>query len=91
MFAYYINYIDPSSFSLNEMVFVLSIVIVGKPGSFWGVCLATVFLVLLPEPLRQLEIPSSYLGPMRQLLHSLILFAVLFWKRETLFPKERTV
>lgn len=90
-FAYYINYIDPSSFGLHEMVFVLSIVIIGKPGSFWGVILSTVFLVLLPEPLRFINIPPSILGPMRQLLYSLILFGVVYWKRATLFPVERTV
>ena len=91
IFAYYINYIDPSSFGLSEMVFVLSIVIVGKPGSFWGVTLSTVFLVLLPEPLRFIEISPHILGPMRQLLYALILFAVVYWKRETLFPVERRV
>ncbi len=91
LFAYYINYIDPSSFTLTEMVFVLSIVIVGRPGSFWGVILSTIFLVLLPEPLRQLEIPPSILGPMRQMLYALILFGVVFWRREVLFPVQRRV
>ena len=91
LFAYYINYIDPSSFMLTEMVFVLSIVIVGKPGSFWGVNLATVFLVLLPEPLRWVNIPPSILGPMRQMLYALILFGVVFWRRKVLFPIERRV
>lgn len=91
LFAYYINYIDPSSFGLHEMVFVLSIVIVGKPGSFWGVTLATIFLVLLPEPLRFIDMSPQVIGPMRQLLYALVLFGVLFWKRKTLFPVERKV
>ena len=91
LFAYYINYIDPSSFTLYEMVFVLSIVVIGKPGSFWGVTAATVFLVLLPEPLRYVGMPSSILGPMRQLLHSVILFGVVYWYREKIFPVERSV
>lgn len=91
LFAYYINYIDPSSFGLTEMVFVLSIVIVGKPGSFWGVNASTAFLVLLPEPLRFIEIPPDYLGPMRQLLYAVILFGVVYCKRETIFPVERKV
>ena len=91
LFAYYLNYIDPSSFSLNEMIFILSITIVGKPGSFWGVTAATVFLVLLPEPLRFLELPAGILGPMRQLLYSAILFLVVFWRRKVLFPRPRTV
>ena len=90
-FSYYLNYIDPSSFGLGEMVFILTIVIVGSPGSFGGVIGATLFLVLLPEPLRFLDISSTYLGPMRQLLHALILFGVVWWKRDKLFPQRRTV
>lgn len=91
LFAYYLNYIDPSSFGLNEMIFVLTIVIIGRPGSFWGTIAATIFLVLLPEPLRFIDLPSAYLGPLRQLLNALILFAVLYWKRGSLFPQQRKV
>ena len=91
LFAYYINYIDPSSFELSEMIFVLTIVVVGRPGSFWGVIGATFFLVLLPEPLRFIEIPPGVLGPMRQLLYSLIMFAIVFINRERLFPVARSV
>ncbi|MDZ4785817.1 MAG: branched-chain amino acid ABC transporter permease, partial [bacterium] len=90
-YAYYINYIDPSSFSLTEMIFVLTIVVVGKPGSFWGVISSTIFLVFLPEPLRFIDIPPSILGPMRQMLYALILFAVVHWKKESLFPVERAI
>lgn len=91
MFAYYLNYIDPSSFALHEMVFVVSIVIVGRPGSFWGVLAATAFLVLLPEPLRFIDLPSSTLGPMRQLLCAVILFGVVYWKKDTIFPHQRSI
>ncbi len=90
-YAYYINYIDPSSFSLTEMIFVLTIIVVGKPGSFWGAIASSIFLVLLPEPLRFIEIPPSILGPMRQMLYALILFSVVAWKKETLFPVERSI
>jgi branched-chain amino acid transport system permease protein len=91
LFAYYINYIDPSSFSMNEMVFVLTIVVVGSPGSFWGVLLASAFLVLLPEPLRFINFSPGILGPARQMLYAVILFLVVAWKRETIFPVERKV
>lgn len=52
LFAYFMQYIDPSSFLLNEMVFVLTIVVLGRPGNFTGCILATFFLLLLPEALR---------------------------------------
>lgn len=91
LFSYYMSYIDPSSFMLMEMVFVVSMVVVGRPGSFWGVTFGTIFLVLLPEPLRFVELPSSILGPMRQLLNALILLGVVYWNRKSLFPPQRTV
>ncbi len=91
LFAYYLNYIDPSSFAFSEMVFLLTIVVVGSPGSFWGCIASTVFLVLLPEPLRFIEIPSSILGPMRQLLHSVVLLTVVWLNRKRLFPSQREV
>lgn len=91
LFAYYLNYIDPSSFAFSEMVFLLTIVVVGSPGSFWGCIAATVFLVLLPEPLRFIEIPSSVLGPMRQLLHSIVLLTVVWINRKRIFPAQREV
>jgi hypothetical protein len=47
--------------------------------------------VLLPEPLRFIEIDSSILGPMRQLLYAVILFAIVWWKRKTIFPEQREV
>jgi MFS family permease len=52
---------------------------------------SAVFLVLLPEPLRFIEIDSSILGPMRQLLYAVILFAIVWWKRKTIFPEQREV
>lgn len=91
LFAYYLNYIDPSSFSFAEMVFVLTIAVVGRPGSFWGVTAGTFFLVLLPEPLRFIDFSPGILGPMRQMLYALILFGVVAWNRERLFPVQRHV
>jgi branched-chain amino acid transport system permease protein len=91
LFAYYMSYIDPSSFMLNEMIFVLTICIFGRPGSFWGTNASTIFLVLLPEALRFFSLPSNILGPMRQLLYALILFLVVYRNRRFLFPVKRNI
>lgn len=90
-FAYYLSYIDPSSFTFAEMIFLVTIVIVGRPGSFLGAIGATIFLVLLPEPIRLLPFASNHLGPLRQLLYSSILFLVIWWRRDALFPPQRRI
>lgn len=93
-FAYYLQYIDPSSFSFLEMVFVLTITVVGRPGSFWGAIFATVFLFLLPEFVSTIDWINerpAILGPMRQLIYSLILFGVVLMNKRNLFPKQREV
>ncbi len=91
LYAYYINYIDPSSFSLTEMVFILTITVTGRPGSFIGCILATFFLVLLPEPLRFIDMSPGILGPMRQALYATILFVVVYINRRNIFPVKRSV
>lgn len=93
-FAYYLQYIDPSSFSFLEMVFVLTICVVGRPGSFWGSIFATIFLFLLPEFVSSIEWINerpAILGPMRQLMYSLILYLVVLMNKRKLFPKQREV
>lgn len=80
MFAHYISFIDPASFSLPDIILVLTIVIVGGLASLQGTVLATVVLLLIPEVLRFLALPSSILGPARQIIYALILLAVVMLK-----------
>ena len=80
LYAHYITYIDPSSFTLMQLIPILCIVIIGGLASLEGTFIATVVLVLLPEPLRFIGFPSSVIGPMRQIIYALILLAILLYK-----------
>ncbi|NDC38240.1 MAG: branched-chain amino acid ABC transporter permease, partial [Proteobacteria bacterium] len=91
LFSFYISFIDPSSFSLSEMILVLTIVVVGRPGSFWGTIAATIGLILLPEGLRFVEVPAAILGPARQFIYAAVLFFFVWLNRAKLFPEERTI
>jgi branched-chain amino acid transport system permease protein len=80
LYAHYITFIDPSSFALLQLIPVLSIVIIGGLASLEGTILATIILVLLPEPLRFIGFPSSIVGPARQIIYSLLLLLILIYK-----------
>ena len=77
LYAHYISYIDPTSFTVTESIFVLSIVIIGGLGNLTGSFLASAFLVLLPEALRFVGMPDSIAANMRQIIYGLILVAVM--------------
>lgn len=77
LYAHYISYIDPTSFTVNESIFVLSIVIIGGLGNLTGSILAAAFLVLLPEALRFVGMPDSIAANMRQIIYGLILVIVM--------------
>lgn len=52
LFGTYVTFIDPTSFTVAESIFVLAIVILGGAGSLRGPLLGAFVLVLLPELLR---------------------------------------
>ncbi len=87
LFAHYITFIEPGSFTLTEVVFVLTIVIVGGLASLRGSILAALVLVVVPELLRFLDLPSSILGPSRQILYALILLLILLYRPRGLLGK----
>ncbi|MFH1650279.1 MAG: branched-chain amino acid ABC transporter permease [Candidatus Woesearchaeota archaeon] len=87
LFAHYITFIDPSSFNLLELVLVFTIVIVGGIASMKGSFIATIILLAIPEALRFLELPSSVLGPLRQIIYAVILLVILMWRPRGLMGK----
>jgi len=80
LYAHYITFIDPSSFTLMQLIPILTIVIIGGLASLRGTLIATILIVLLPEPLRFIGFPSSVIGPMRQIIYALILLIILLYK-----------
>jgi len=78
LYAHYISYIDPTSFTINESIFILSIVIIGGMKNLKYIFLATAFLIFLPEALRFIGITSSIAANMKQIFYGLALVIVAF-------------
>jgi branched-chain amino acid transport system permease protein len=54
-FASWQRFVSPESFTLNESILILSMVVLGGVGRLWSVVGAAAFLVLMPEFLRGFE------------------------------------
>jgi branched-chain amino acid transport system permease protein len=77
LFAGYMRYIDPTSFTLNESIFILSIIIIGGTGNLSGPVVGTILMILLPEILRFLKIPDSVAANLRQIIYGLLIIIIM--------------
>jgi len=82
LFAHYITFIDPSSFTIFETILAFSIVIIGGMGSVEGALIGAALLTFLPEPLRFIGFPSAIIGPARQLIYAGLLIAIILKRPE---------
>lgn len=78
LYAHYISYIDPTSFTVDESIFILSIVIIGGMRNLWGAAIAAAVLIILPEALRFVGMPSNIAANMRQIIYGLALVIMMF-------------
>jgi len=84
IYAYYITFIDPSSFTIMESIFIISIVIIGGAGSIFGSVAGAAVLVILPELLRFFGLPNSIAANIRQILYGILLIIFVMWRPQGL-------
>lgn len=84
VYAYYISYIDPTSFTAMESIFIISIVIIGGAGTVWGPISGAIALVSLPEILRLVGLPSSVAANIRQIAYGALLVVFMVWRPQGL-------
>lgn len=89
LFASYITFIDPSTFTLTESIFILAIVILGGMANNKGAVLGAVCLILLPEILRFVGFPSDIAAQMRQVTYGLILILLMLYRPQGLIGEYR--
>ncbi|MBT8419469.1 MAG: branched-chain amino acid ABC transporter permease, partial [Gammaproteobacteria bacterium] len=89
LYAHYTSYIDPTSFTIHESIYILAIIIIGGLGNLHGAFFAAVFMVLLPEILRFIGLPDAMGANIRQMIYGALLVCVILWK-SFLEPSEHT-
>ncbi len=80
LYATYVTYIDPTSFTIDESIFQLTILLVGGSGNLKGPVAGAIFMVVLPEALRFLGLPSSIAPNVRQIIYGLLLIVFMFFR-----------
>jgi branched-chain amino acid transport system permease protein len=93
MFAAFQGYVSPESFSLQESVMIVAMVVFGGIGHIPGVILGAVLLTALPEILRYVVGPLQEMtdgrldaGILRQLLIALAMIGAMLLRPRGLWP-----
>jgi branched-chain amino acid transport system permease protein len=79
LYAHYISFISPGSFSIFFSLQAVTMVLIGGMGSLWGSVFGAILLTLLPETLHAVK---EY----NVLVHGFILVSVLMFFPKGLFP-----
>jgi len=87
LFASYSSYIDPTSFGLEESIFILCVLVIGGAGNLRGPLIGAVVLVLLPELLRFVRIPDSAAANVRQIIYGLALILMMRFRPQGIAGK----
>ena len=93
MFASYQNFVSPESFSLQESVMIVAMVVLGGIGHLPGVVVGALLLAALPEALRYVAGPlQEWSGGrldasiLRQLLIALAMIGIMLSRPRGLWP-----
>lgn len=80
LYAGYISYIDPTSFTLEESLFILSALVIGGAGTIRGSIIGAVFVIVLPEILRFVGMPSAMAANLRLIIYGMILCVLMYYR-----------
>jgi branched-chain amino acid transport system permease protein len=89
LYAHYITFIDPSSFTVMESITILLMVIFGGMGTLKGAILGAFLLIAIPEGLRFIGLPSSIAAPIRQMLYGLILVILMIYRPQGIIGRYK--
>lgn len=80
LYASYVTFIDPTSFSLQESIFLLALLLLGGAGNIKGPIVGVIVMTILPEILRFIGLPDSLAVNTKEIIYGLILIALMFYR-----------
>jgi ABC-type branched-subunit amino acid transport system permease subunit len=74
------GFVAPNNYTFADSLILVSILLLGGIGNPWGVAVATIIVVVVPEKLQAIQ---EY----RFLLYALLVIVVLLFRPEGLLPR----
>ncbi|MBI4599395.1 branched-chain amino acid ABC transporter permease [Candidatus Uhrbacteria bacterium] len=88
-YASYISFIDPSTFTVHDSVFIWAIIVLGGLARLRGSLVGALILVVLPEALRFVGFSPDAAAQMRVLIYGALLVGMLLYRPQGLVGEYR--
>jgi len=80
IYAAYVSFVDPTTFTIMDSIAILCAVIIGGSGSTAGPVFGALILIGLPEILRFVGLPYSVASNVRQIIYGMLLVLILMFR-----------
>lgn len=81
LFAYYISFVNVESFTLNQSMLIVAMIIIGGTGTLSGPIVGAILLLLLPAALTFLPwIPPTEVGVVQQAIYGLAMILLMIFR-----------
>lgn len=91
LYASYSTYIDPTNFTLDVSLFLISALFIGGIGNIQGPVLGALFVVLLPETLRFIGLPDSIGASLRMVIYGVFLILVIYFRPQGILGEKEVL
>jgi branched-chain amino acid transport system permease protein len=88
IYAFYFQYISPEQFEVLASGAMLTMVVVGGMGSTWGPVVGAMLLLVLPQAITFLNLPTTYMAPVQGMIFTLLVVLFLFLRPQGLVSPE---
>jgi len=88
LYAQYITYIEASNFNQDVSFNLTVYVFLGGAATMMGSIAGPIFMLLIPQLISLLPLPTSMVGPFQQLLYGLLLVGFMMFKPSGLVSKK---
>ena len=81
LFALHLSFVNVESFTMDQSVLVMAMVIIGGTGTLWGPLLGAILLLSLPSGLAFLPfIPATEVGAVQQIVYGLAMTLLMIFR-----------
>jgi len=84
IYAYFTSFVNAESFSLDESVRIMVMVIIGGAGTLAGPVLGAAFITAFPALLSFLQVPSTALGPVQRVVYGVVITLLMIYQPDGL-------